>query len=308
MTGSHPLRGIALIVLAATSFATLDTMVRFVGGFVPVALLLWLRYATQAVLMAGWLVVAQWRRSRHGFGAAHPRFQVVRGVLLLATSTMSFVGVQHMPVAEFAALNMLTPVLVTLLAGWVLHEKVSRLRWALVIGGFLGAVVIIRPGASPFGWAALFPLAGAVSYAAFQVLTSKLSSLESPFTTHFYTGAVGAAVMTPIVFAIGTPVHTTLSDAAPSTLLLILAIGIVASAGHLLLILALGQAPTATLMPFLYVQIAVAALIGWALFDHLPDGWALAGMLIITVCGALSAWLNLRGAAPPAAVTDTIAD
>lgn len=297
-----------MIVLAAASFATLDTMVRFVGALVPVAMILWLRYATQAVLMAAWLVVARLRRSRHGFAAAHPKFQVVRGLLLLATSAMSFFGVQAMPVAEFAALNMLTPVLVTLFAGWVLHERVSRLRWALVVGGFLGALVIIRPGASPFGWAALFPLAGAVSYAAFQVLTSKLSSLESPFTTHFYTGAVGAAAMTPIVIALGMPVHATLAEAAGSTLWLMLAIGVVASAGHLMLILALGAAPTATLMPFLYVQIGIAAMIGWAVFDHLPDTPALTGMTIITVCGALAAWLNLRGRPAPAVSADTVAD
>ena len=92
------------------------------------------------IVMAVWLL----RSRTSGFRAAHPRFQALRGVLLLLTSSASFFGVQYMPVAEFTAINMLTPVVVTLLAGWVLHERVSLPRWLLVCGGFAGALIVIR--------------------------------------------------------------------------------------------------------------------------------------------------------------------
>ena len=308
----HPALGIALIVLMASCFASMDSTIRYLGAHLPVLLILWVRYGFQALVMAVWLAIASLRRGeRSPFAAAHPRFQAVRGLLLLATSAMSFYGVQHMPVAEFTAINMLTPVLVTLLAALLLHEPVSRLRWALVIGGFAGALIVIRPGSGLFGWAVLFPLAGALTYASFQILTAKLAALESPYTTHFYTGLTGACVLSALIALSPIEVNATLAAATAGQLGLLALIGTLGTVGHLLLILALGLAPTGTLMPFVYTQIGVAALIGWLAFDHLPDSWAWVGMAVVSACGAAAAWLNVRQAQRPAAspvALDTIAD
>jgi drug/metabolite transporter (DMT)-like permease len=306
--GSRAGAGVALVVLTSVCFAGLDTVVKYSGQFLPVLLLLWARYAFQALTMTVWLIKSR----TAGFRAAHPRFQAVRGLLLLSTSALSFFGVQHMPVAEFTAIVMLTPVIVTLLAAWLLHERVSALRWALVIGGFAGALIVIRPGSGLFGWAALFPLAGTLCYAAFQVLTSKLSALESPYTTHFYTGAVGTLVLTPLLLASGIDIAGTLRAAQPWHLAAMLGAGLLGTLGHLLLILALGLAPTATLMPFVYVQILAAAVFGAWVFGHVPDAWGWLGMGVVSVCGAASAWLNVREAAGKRTVSpveaDTIAD
>ncbi len=296
--------GIALVVLMAVCFSGMDTTVKYTGRFLPVLLMLWVRYAFQALVMAAWLA----RERQAGFRSAHPRFQAVRGLLLLVTSAMSFLGVQHMPVAEFTSIVMLTPVIVTLLAAWLLRERVSRLRWTLVSGGLIGALVVIRPGSGLFGWAVLYPLAGTLCYASFQVLTSKLSSLESPYTTHFYTGLVGALALTPVLLASGIDVVGALQDAAGRVLGLMFLVGLLGTVGHLLLILALGLAPTATLMPFIYVQILGAAVFGWLVFRHVPDGWAWVGMGIIAVCGAASAWLNMREAAMRRPVSPLVAD
>jgi drug/metabolite transporter (DMT)-like permease len=300
--------GVALVALMSVCFAGMDTTVKHAGPFLPVLLMLWVRYAFQAAVMTLWLA----RSKTAGFRAAHPKFQLVRGLLLLATSAMSFFGVQYMPVAEFTAIVMLTPVIVTLLAAWLLHERVSPLRWALVAGGFAGALVIIRPGSGLFGWAVLFPLAGTLCYASFQVLTSKLSALESPYTTHFYTGAVGMLMLTPLLLASGIDVPGALRAASGWHIALMFLVGLLGTVGHLLLIFALGLAPTATLMPFVYVQVVSAAAFGWLVFSHVPDGWAWVGMAVVTVCGAASAWLNVREAAarrPVSAVqVDTMAD
>ena len=309
MTGHRPARGIALIALAALCFATMDTATKYLGALMPVLLLLWARYAFQAVAMSVWL----WRSKTAGFRTAHPRFQLARGALLLATSALSFFGVQHMPVAEFTAINMLTPVVVTLLAAWLLHEKVSRLRWALVCAAFAGALIVIRPGSGLFGWAVTFPLAGALTYASFQVLTRKLSALESPFTTHFYTGLTGTLALTPVLFAFSTiDTDGTLRAAPWRHLALMLAIGALGTVGHLFLILSLGLAPTATLMPFIYLQIGAAAAVSWMVFRYVPDGWAWVGMGVIAASGAASAWLNMRQTASQAVTStvaaDTIAD
>lgn len=289
--GRHPTLGVGLILVAGGLFAGMDTLIRHTGTLLPVLLLLTGRYLFQATMMALWLGFS--RRQR--FRPAHPRFQFARGALLLGSSAASFFGLQYLPVPEFTAITMLTPVLVTLLAAALLHEKVSRPRWALVGGACLGALVVIRPGSGLFGWAVLFPLAGAVCYAAFQVLTSRLAALENPYTTHFWTGTTGALLLLPVLLASPVPLGTLLPAMGPATWALLLGIGFCGSVGHLLLIFALGLAPASTLMPFLYVQLAWAAALAWLVAGHVPDGWAWVGMGIVAVCGAASAWLNLRG-------------
>jgi drug/metabolite transporter (DMT)-like permease len=306
VSGALPLRrpglGIALMLLATVCFASLDNTVRYLGGTVPVLALLWVRYLCQALVMAGWLL----RPGSDGFRTAHPKFQAMRGALLLTTSALSFTGVQYMQVAEYTAINMLAPVLVTLLAAWLLKEQVSPLRWALVVGCFGGALIVIRPGSGIMGWPVVFPLAAAASYAVFQVLTSKLSSLESPTTTHFYTGAIGVALLTPLLLLHPELRWDYFSQLPPTTLGLMLMAGMFGTTGHMLLILALGLAAASTLMPFIYAQIAVAAAIGWLVFDHLPDGWSWVGMAVVAACGAATVWLNVREAAARRQPTSTV--
>lgn len=309
-TGAHPGLGIVLIVVGVSLFGMLDNATRYLGASLPVLLLLWVRYAFQAAAMAVWLLVSRRSPGGAGFSVAHPRFQAMRGALLLATSAISFYGLQHMPAAEFTAINMLTPVIVTLMAGWLLHEHVSRLRWTFVVGGFAGALIVMRPGGGYFGWVALFPLSAAVTYASFQVLTSRLAGLESPYTTHFYTGLVGVVLMTPVLLLSPVDLASGLAAVTPLQLVLLFCLGLFATAGHLLLILAFGLAPASTLMPFVYAQIGAAALVGWVVFGYLPDAWSWVGMAVVAVCGAASAWLNVREAARPPSVValDATAD
>lgn len=308
--GSRPALGVGLMLLVGLLFAGMDTLIRHTGSLLPVLLLVTGRYLFQALMMALWLAASP----THRFRPAHPRFQLARGALLLGSSLASFFGLQYITVPEFTAISMLTPVLVTLLAACVLHERVSRLRWLLVLGACIGALVVIRPGSGLFGWAVLLPLGGACSYAAFQLLTSRLSVLESPYTTHFWTGLTGSALLLPVLLASPLPLAALLPALTPAQWALLLAIGACGSFGHLLLILALGYAHTATLMPFLYVQIAWAAALAWLVSGHVPDGWAWVGMGVIALCGAASAWLNLRPAPgrPPrpdsAVAADTIGE
>lgn len=311
---AHPLQGVLLILMAAAFFASLDSTARGAtqpdGPWgVPVLLLMTVRYTVQAVVMG----VALAPRGRAAYASVHPRFQWLRGLLLLATSFFSFFAVRFMPVPEYTAINMLTPLLVTVLAASLLHERVSRLRWVLVCGGFAGALVVIRPGSGTFGWVVLLPLLGAATYAGFQVLTSRLAGADNPMTTHFWTGLVGTVVMWPVLALAGAALGLDASLAIAHRLsagawAVMGACGLLGTVGHLFLILALGKARTATLMPFLYVQIGFAALIAWIVFDHVPDHWAWVGMAVIAVCGATSAALNMKrpGASTPTAAVDVL--
>jgi drug/metabolite transporter (DMT)-like permease len=292
----RPLLGVGLMLLMVAGFAAMDTGVRALAGVFPVVLMLWLRYAFQAAVMTLGLLLVPGA----GFRAAHPRFQVLRGTLLLVTSALIFFGLQHMPVPELTSINMLAPLLVTLLAAWLLRERVSRLRWLLVCGGLIGALIVIRPGSGVFGWAVLFPLGGAFTYAAFQVLTSRMSALDNPYTTHFWTGLVGMLIVTPLLLWKAPQLLQAAQAASAAQWALIGVVAALGTAGHLLLILALGMAPTATLMPFVYAQIPIATGISWLVFGQWPDTIAWLGMAVIMACGATAAWLNLRARTAPA--------
>ncbi|HWI81852.1 DMT family transporter [Ramlibacter sp.] len=279
------LAGIALAITACACFAALDTTTKYVSAAVPLLMALWFRYAFQAV--ATTCVVLPLR------GAAvlrtrHPRFQVLRGALLLTSSLLAFASLKYMPVGEFTAIVMMAPLVITLLAATVLREHVSPLRWALVAGGFAGTLVIIRPGGDAFNWASLLPVGLVVTNAWFQVLTSKMARTEDPVTMHLYTGWVGTLMASVALPFVWTPL--------PSWTLwaLLCLMGAMGAIGHFVLILAYQRAAAATLTPYLYSQIAFAMVGGVIVFAHLPDGWSLLGMAAIALCGAAGAWLTVR--------------
>jgi drug/metabolite transporter (DMT)-like permease len=281
----HPLAGILLVVAACACFSALDSTTKYVSVSVPLLMALWFRYAFQAVATT---VVVLPQRGMRVWRTQHPRFQVLRGVLLLASSLFAFASLKHMPVGEFTAIVAIAPLVVTVLAATVLKEKVSPIRWVLVAGGFIGTLIIIRPGADTFNWATLLPLGLVATNAWFQVLTSRLARTEDPVTMHLYTGWVGtlfASLALPFVW-----VHID----RPFLWALLCFMGIAATIGHFMLILAYQRAPAATLSPYLYSQIAFAMFWGVVIFSHLPDGWSLVGMSLIAVCGALGGWLTLR--------------
>lgn len=283
--GHHHLSGIALALTALACFAALDTTTKYVTLTVPLLMALWFRYMFQAIATT----LVMWPlRGRALLRTAHPKFQILRGVLLLCSSLLAFLSLKYMPVGEFTALLMITPLVITLLAAHRLGERVSLLRWLLVGGGFAGTVIIVRPGSDLFGWAMLLPLTLVATNAWFQVLTSQLARTEEAVTMHFYTGWTGAllaSVALPFVWSL--PQNRT----EWSGLLLM---GVLASVGHFLLIQAYRRAPAATLTPFLYAQIGFAMLGGWIVFAHVPDRWSLLGMAMITACGATSTWLTVR--------------
>jgi drug/metabolite transporter (DMT)-like permease len=250
-----------------------------------VLLAVWFRYMFQAVAVTAVMLPV---RGRALLRTDHPRFQALRGLLLLSVSLISFIALQYMPVGEFTAIIMVTPLAVTLLAALFLKERVSVWRWLLVTGGFAGALVVVRPGGQLFGWASLLPLTMVFMYAWFQILTARMARTEDPMTMHFYTGWVGA-----LVASMALPfVWQTIPDMTTWAQLCL--VGLMGTVGHFLLILAFQRAPASTLSPYLYTQIAFAMACGWLVFDHTPGPLELAGIALIVLCGASASWLTAR--------------
>ena len=284
--GTHgTLAGILLVLGACACFSALDTTTKYVSAWVPLLMALWFRYAFQAIATTLTVLPV---RGMSALRTLHPRFQCLRGVLLLASSLLAFASLKYMPVGEFTAIVLITPLAITVLAATVLAERVSAMRWTLVAGGFAGTLIIIRPGGQTFNWVSLLPLGLVITNAWFQVLTSKLARTEDPVTMHLYTGWVGALLATlalPLVWTI-LPVWWLWAA--------LCFMGLAATVGHYLLILAFQRAPAATLTPYLYGQIAFSMLAGWLVFSHVPDEWSLLGIAMIAICGAGGSWLTVR--------------
>lgn len=281
----NTLQGIGLVVLALACFATLDTTTRHISTSISLLVALWFRYAIQAVITT---VVVWPGRGRRVLLTRHPKFQLARGLLLFACSILAFFSLKYMPVGEFTAIALLAPLVITVFAAWKLKEKIRPLRWSLLVGGFLGTLVIIRPGTHHFDWTVVLPLMLVITNSAFQLLTSQMTKTEDPITMHFYTGWIGtilASLVLPFVWEMPTDWTVWLQ---------LLIMGVLASIGHFLLILAYGRAPAATLTPYMYAQIAFGVLGGWVVFHHLPDQWTFMGMGLIALCGALGAWLTVH--------------
>lgn len=279
------LAGIGLLMLAVACFSTLDTATKISVSAVPVLIGVWFRYAFQAIASS---VVLLPLRGISLLRTAHPKFHALRGLLLLTTSILAFFSLRYMPLPEFTAIVLIAPLVITLLAATLLKEYVSVLRWTLVAGGFIGTLAILRPGSDTFSWAMLLPLGLVVSNAWFQLLTSKLAQTENPLTMHFYTGWVGTLIASCALPFVWQPL--------PSWhwWMLLCLMGLMATIGHFLLILAYQRAPASTLTPYSYAQIGFAMLGGWLMFDHVPDRMALAGIGLIAACGAAGAWLTMR--------------
>ena len=256
----------------------------------------WVRYVVQALATSAVMLPL---RGRSLLRTRRPGMQLLRGALLFACSVLAFFSLKYLPVAEFTAMFMVTPILVTVVAARLLGERVSALRWVFVVGGFVGVLVIARPGWRETHWSQLLPLMLIGTNTAFQLLTSRLARTENAGTLHFYTGWVCTALGALAVPFVWQPI----ADAWLWGAMIVM--GTLGAIGHFLLVLAFARAPASVLMPYQYLQIAFAMIGGWIAFRHVPDHLSLVGMGLIALCGAGAAWLAMRertGRAHPAAV------
>ncbi|WP_194711020.1 DMT family transporter [Noviherbaspirillum soli] len=291
MSNNNASAAVMMIVASTFLFSSMDAATKYLGSFMSVVMVLWCRYTIQAGIMA---VVVGKIRGVSGFRTMHPRFQILRGVLLASISVLAFFSMRKMPLAEFTAIIMLSPVLITACAGWLLNERIGKLRWALVTSGFLGTIIVIRPGSGLFGWVVIIPLFAMFISSGYSLITSKLAVLENPYTTQFYSGITGSLLLLPFLMLERKELldFFTQANAAHGGVLVL--IGVLGTLGHLLLIMAFSRAGTSSLMPFTYAQIGFAGLMSWLFFDHAPDFWGWVGMLMIAMSGAATAWLNMR--------------
>jgi drug/metabolite transporter (DMT)-like permease len=279
---SSPIPGILLLLAATATFACLDNLGKWLMESYPVVMVVWARYVLHTLIMV--LVLAP----RMGLGLVRSNatgMQILRALVLIASSLMFFWGLSTLPIAECTAISFMSPLILTVLSIWILKERVPPSAWIAVVTGFAGVLLIVRPGGELFTPVVVLPLITALLFALYQLLTRKMAGVDPTLTTLFYGALVGTVLMSLFL-----PLFWQTPQSGVHVLLFTLT-GVLGALGHFLLISAFERAPASTLAPFLYAQIAVSSGVGYLVFDTFPDGWALIGILIIVASGV---WIALR--------------
>lgn len=284
-----PSRGIALILLANLLFAGMDAVSKTLIADYPVGQILWVRYA----FFAGFATALSLRSGGPlaGFRSRRPVLNLMRAGILLAEIACFVLAFRYLPLADTHAIAAVYPLIITVLSALVLGEFVGPRRWAAVGVGFVGVVVILRPGLGVFDPAALIPLAGAALFAVYQILTKIVARTDGMVTILLYTGWVGFAVT-----SLAGPLQWTPPDLQGWILLPVA--GFLGVVGHLILIKALELAPASVLQPFNYTLLVWATAVGWLVFGDLPDGVTIAGATIVVGSGLYTWWRERVRAQP----------
>ena len=265
------------MLLATCCFGCLDTMSKYLVAYYPASALVWLRYVLQTLVM---IAIFLPRMGLRLVRTSSPGVQVLRGLMVVLSSVVFVMALNHMQIAEVASIVFLAPIIVALAGGPLLGERVSTRTWFALVGGFTGVLLIIRPGGNAFTWWALLPLGCAFFFAGYQILTRKLAGRDDPIATLFYPGFIAVFAIPPVF-----PGSISGLPAVPLHGAMLAGIGILGAVGHFLLIRAHGLAPATLLAPFGYAQLLVVLVLGWLVFGQLPDGIALTGIALIAASG-----------------------
>lgn len=280
----RPLLGIGLMLAFCVLAPMGDALAKILGTRMGLGQMVAVRFAVQAALFAP-LALAMGLRV--WVGPRMLRLLAFRTFLHVAGVACMFLGLRVLPLADAVAIAFVMPFLVLLLGNLVLGEAVGPRRLAACGAGFAGTLMVIQPSFAAVGWSALWPLGAALAFALFMLMTRHVSRALDPVSLQAVTGLIATAVLVPLLLAgslVGLP-ELGLTPVAGSDWGLLVMVGVVGSGAHLLLTWSLRFAPAATLAPMQYLEIPFAVLIGWLVFDALPNRLAGAGILVTIAAG-----------------------
>lgn len=271
------LRGIALVCIGMLMLSLLDTGAKYAAQYVPTLEVVWFRYALSVILTVAFL--RPWRRREH-YVTRRPVLQVVRASFLLGSTIFNFFALRYLQLAEASAISFAAPLILTALAGPVLGEWPGPRRWAAVVIGFIGVLIIVQPEPGAFNPAAFLSVGAACCYAGYNMTTRKLSATDGPIGMLIYGSLFGAVVLAPAL-----PLVDPILPPTGLVTLALLATGIFGSIGHFFVIHAHRRAPASLLAPFQYTQILWMPILGYVVFSDVPGPATLVGAAIVIASG-----------------------
>ena len=267
-------RGAALMLAATLLFSLSDTMAKYITQSVPAVQLATIRYAVFVLMAASPLL----RNRRTSMRSRRPLLQVLRGVSILGSAICFILSLAHLPIAEATAINFITPLLITALAVPVLGEVVRLQGWIAVGIGFVGMLVVVRPGLGGLHPAAFLVLLSALCWSVAMLVTRQLAGIERTSVTLLWTAGTGFVLLLMALPFFLTPMTWPL-------VWLSVVLGVIASSGQWLAVLAYRQARATVLAPLGYAQLIWSSALGYAVFGNVPDRWVLVGAVIIALSG-----------------------
>ena len=289
---SNPALGICLIIAGFTVFSTMDALVKYSSETFTIEHITLVRYAAHLALL---LTLIPFFDIRVFLGGSKLGFLTIRGSFLFLSTILFFGAIASLPLAEAAAISFMAPVLTVGLSALILKESVGIRRWSAVAAGFLGVLIILRPGVQELTTAHLMVLGTAFGFSAFTLMTRRTGKETPVLATLFLTavtGVIGSATLLP--FAGSWP------DASVSSWGILILIGLLALLAEFCLVHGYRCAAASLLAPFQYIQMLWATLLGWVVFNSLPDIWTSIGAALIIGAG-LYIWLRetrIRQATP----------
>lgn len=287
--------GIASLVVGQWTLSLLDTAGKLLAlaGY-HVVMIAWMRYLINTVFMA--ITVAPIYRRRTGksiLQSAQPGLQIVRAILMLVSTLVFFSVLKIVPLSEGTAMNFCAPLLVLAASPWLLGERSYPSRWIAVAIGFIGMLIVVRPGGGIVPAGVALGLASAAIFALVAILTRKTNRTDDPMVSLFYGGLTGAIVSSLIV-----PFFWSSHMPTKTEWLVLASTGITSTIGHLLVNNAYKHAEASLLTPFAYLQIISATAMGWLVFNQLPDSLTAIGIGIICASGMGIAYVEHRRTHP----------
>tara|TARA_R110002096_G_scaffold221143_10_gene409933 strand:+ start:4248 stop:5132 length:885 start_codon:yes stop_codon:yes gene_type:complete len=277
LTLSPTISGVLVFTLGLSFIALADAMAKVLGQSMHSVQVVWLYLVSVLTVLMLYFAVTR-RNLRTLARTKRPGLQVARGLSILGSLTFIFASLQYLPLAEATVINFTGPLFMVALAGPMLGETVGWRRWAAVLAGLAGAMIVVRPGSEVFQWAALLPIASAVFFALFQLITRKLAGQDGAMTTLLYTqvtAASGAVLAAPFFW---TPI--TLGQFG-----FVFIAGCVGLAAHICMFNAFRLADASLLAPINYTRIVASVLLGYVIFGDLPDAYTIAGGAVIVGSG-----------------------
>jgi drug/metabolite transporter (DMT)-like permease len=271
------LRAILSTIVAMMCFSILNATSKTLStsGY-PVIEVIWSRYVFAFVFMLAMFLP---RSGRKLFSIHRLDTQIVRGLLLFFSSYLFFHGVVYLPLATAASISLSSPLIVTALSSRLLGEPVGPRRWAAVVVGFIGALIVVRPGHVGFDWHVLLIVASTICSSFYQLFSRRYGQAERPDASATVATIVGTLAATPFV-----PFEWVM-PATTWHMVLFVGMGILAGTGHYFLTIAYSQAPAAVVSPFNYTQLIASAAMGFIVFHEFPDLWTWVGAGVIIASG-----------------------
>tara|TARA_B100000287_G_scaffold320302_1_gene304220 strand:- start:135 stop:983 length:849 start_codon:yes stop_codon:yes gene_type:complete len=269
------MKAILLNLSAWIMLPIMDGFAKYLSSSIPILQITWSRYFF-TVLIAFPIMFFFFKEDLKW--TQQPKLQIIRGLLLFCANILFFYSISIISLAKALTLAFIAPLIVTILSPILLNEKVGLRRWVAVIIGFIGSLIVLRPGFVEINLASIAALGTGFLYGIYLIVTRKLHNSDHPLLTLLLTGVVGAIIGSMIMPAVW--VKPTLTE-----WYMMFAIGFFASIGHLLLILSLKFADASKLAPFGYFEIITNIIIGYYFFNHFPDNWTFVGLFVIILSG-----------------------